>query len=91
MEALSAYLREPGRHPARLAEGRRLGALLGREVAEWGLTPAQSTEVFLHFKQMITDLITSAPESDAGQVRSMQDADAFLGEVLQAVLEAYGA
>jgi len=79
---------EAGR-PQRLAEGRRLGAGLGREVARWGLTPAQSTEVFVHFKMMVTDLLAAPPLGASGQIRSMRDADAFLGEVLQAMMEAY--
>ena len=89
MEALTGYLEHEAGRPQRLAEGRRLGAGLGREVARWGLTPAQSTEVFVHFKMMVTDLLAAPPLGASGQIRSMRDADAFLGEVLQAMMEAY--
>jgi excisionase family DNA binding protein len=90
MQALAAYLEQEARRPQHVAEGRRLGAGLGREVARWGLTPAQSTEVFVHFKMMVTDALAAPPLGEAGQIRSMRDADAFLGEVLQAMMEAYG-
>jgi excisionase family DNA binding protein len=89
MRVLAAYLEE---HPARmrhLDDGRRVGADLGREVARWGLTPAQSTDVFLHYKRMVTDLLAAPPFGSSGQVRSVRDADVFLGEVLQAMMEAY--
>lgn len=89
MQALTAYLDDGAGRPRHLAEGRRLGASLGREVAEWGLTPSQSTEVFVHFKMMVTDALASPPLGALGQVRSMRDADAFLGEVLQAMMEAF--
>ncbi len=89
MHALTAFLEHETDRPERLAEGRRIGAGLGREVARWGLTPAQSTEVFVHFKMMVTDLLAAPPLGASGQIRSMRDADAFLGEVLQAMMEAY--
>ncbi len=88
MHALSGYLEHDTERPRRLAEGRRIGAGLGHEVARWGLTPAQSAEVFMHFKMMVTDLLAAPPVGATGQVRSMRDADAFLGDVLQAMLEA---
>jgi excisionase family DNA binding protein len=88
MQTLSAYLEHETERPRRLAEGRRIGAGLGHEVARWGLTPAQSTEVFTHFKMMVTDLLAAPPTGTVGQVRSMRDADAFFGEVLQAMMEA---
>ncbi len=89
MDALAAYLARDVERPRRLAEGRGIGAGLGREVARWGLTPAQSTEVFMHFKMMVTDLLAAPPIGASGQVRSMRDADVFLGEVLQAMMESY--
>jgi hypothetical protein len=89
MQALTAYLEEGGDRPRRAADGRSLGAGLGGEVARWGLTPAQSTEVFMHFKMMVTDALAAPPLGTSGQVRSMRDAEAFLGEVLQAMMEAY--
>lgn len=82
VETLNAYLTDERERAPRLAEGRARGGALGREVAAWGLTPAQSTEVFLHFKQMVTDTLTARPGA-------MRDADLFLGEVLQAMLEAF--
>jgi len=90
MESLTAYLEgDVGARATRLADGRRIGADLGREVARWGLTPAQSTEVFLHFKRGVTDMLAGVHSGGAGQVRSMRDADAFLGDALQAMMEAY--
>jgi excisionase family DNA binding protein len=89
MQTLTAYLEESGDRQRRTAEGRSLGAGLGREVARWGLTPGQSTEVFVHFKMMVTDALATPPLGTSGQVRSMRDADVFLGEVLQAMMEGY--
>jgi len=90
MESLTAYLEgDVGARALRLADGRRIGADLGREVARWGLTPAQSTEVFLHFKRGVTDMLAGARSGGAGQIRSMRDADAFLGDALQAMMEGY--
>jgi len=74
--------------PPHLAEARRIGTALGREVAGLGLTPAQTTEVFLHFKSHVTEMLTTPPRSGFGQIRSLRDTDAFLGEVLQAMMEA---
>jgi excisionase family DNA binding protein len=91
MQTLTAYLDAGPDRPRHLTEGRRLGAGLGSEVAGWGLTPAQSTEVFVHFKMMVTDALASPPLGALGQVRSMRDADAFLGEVLKAMMEAFTA
>lgn len=89
METLIAYLEHEADRPQRLADGRRIGADLGREVAGWGLSPAQSTEVFVHFKRMVTDLLAAPPLGASGQIQVMRDADAFLGEVLQAMMAAY--
>ena len=71
-----------------LEEARRIGATLGHEVAALGLTPAQTTEVFLHFKSHVTEMLTTPPRGGVGQIRSLRDTDAFLGEVLQAMMEA---
>ncbi len=89
METLSTYLADAAARTRCLAQGRSLGAALGIEVAGWGLTPAQSTEVFLHFKMMVTEALAAPPHGTFGQVRSMRDADVFLGEVLQAMIEAH--
>lgn len=89
MQALAGFLEEHQARLRHLEDGRRVGADLGREVARWGLTPAQSTDVFLHYKRMVTDLLAAPPFGASGQIQSVRDADVFLGEVLQAMLEAY--
>jgi excisionase family DNA binding protein len=88
MQTLSTYLEKGAPRSLHLSAGRRLGATLGHEVARWGLTPAQSTEIFLYFKKLVTDALAAPPRGDAAQVRSMREADVFLGEVLQAMMEA---
>ncbi|HYM68873.1 MAG TPA: helix-turn-helix domain-containing protein [bacterium] len=90
MEALAAYLDgddTPRTHD--LEAARRIGADLGREVARWGLTPAQSTEAFLHFKRGVFDMLTAARGAPSGRIRSLRNADAFLGDALQAMIEAF--
>jgi excisionase family DNA binding protein len=89
MRVLAAYT--AGRPDRRqdLERARLVGTALGREVAGWGLTPAESTEAFLHFKRHVTEALASPPVDALGQVRMMRDADAVLGEFLQAVMEAY--
>jgi len=89
MQTLVSHLTDETAGPGRLDRARQLGATLGREVAGWGLTPSQSTEVFLHFKRHVTDALAAPPLGAAGQVRSMRDADTFLGEVLQAMITSY--
>lgn len=91
MRIVTAYLGGAPAHPHHLASARQIGAALGREVAGWGLTPAQSTEVFLHFKLHVTEALTAPRQGGEGErLRSMRDADAFLAEVLQAMMGAYG-
>jgi excisionase family DNA binding protein len=89
MQILASYMADEPARPHHLAGARRVGAVMGREVAGWGLTPAQSTEVFLHFKRHVTEALAAPPQGALGQIRSLRDADAFLGEVLQTMLEAY--
>ncbi len=89
MQIVGGFMAGQSARPRHLAAARRVGAALGREVAEWGLTPAQSTEVFLYFKMHVTETLAAPRESSAGQLRSIRDADAFLGGVLQAMMEAY--
>jgi excisionase family DNA binding protein len=92
MRIVTSYMGGEPAHPRHLAAARRVGAALGQEVAGWGLTPAQSIEVFLYFKLHVTEALAAPHEGGAaGQLRSMRDADAFLGGVLQAMMEAYGA
>ena len=74
--------------PPHLDDARRIGTALGREVAGLGLTPAQTTEVFLHFKSHVTEMLATPPRGGFGQIRSLRETDAFLGEVLQAMMEA---
>jgi excisionase family DNA binding protein len=78
-----------GAEPGRAAAARRLGAALGREVAAWGLTPAQSTEVFLHFKRQVTDAVVDSAAAASERLRSVRDLDGLLAGVLQAMMEAY--
>lgn len=89
MQSLAAYLEEHPARPRHLEDGRRVGADLGREVARWGLTPAQSTDIFLYYKRMVTDLLAAPPFGASGQIQVVRDADLFLGEVLQAMMEGY--
>ena len=89
MQILAAYTAGQPACPQDLEKARHVGAVLGREVAGCGLTPADSTEVFLHFKRHATEALVVPPRDAPGQVRIMRDADALLGEVLQAVMEAY--
>ena len=91
MQTLASFTGGEPAQPHHLAAARVVGAALGREVAGWGLTPAQSTEVFLHFKMHVTEMLAAPPRGGDAQVRSLRAADAFLGEVLQAMMEAYGA
>jgi len=92
MRIVTSYMGGEPAHPGHPIAARRVGAALGHEVAGWGLTPAQSIEVFLYFKLHVTDALSAPHEGGAaGQLRSMRDADAFLGGVLQAMMEAYGA
>jgi excisionase family DNA binding protein len=91
MRILAAFTDGEPARPPHLAEGRRVGAALGGEVAGWGLSPAQSTEVFLHFKMHVTEMLSAPAQRGEDQIRSLRDADVFLGEVLQAMMEAYEA
>jgi DNA-binding transcriptional MerR regulator len=87
MEALEAYVDGGQAHD--LGSARRIGGDLGREVARWGLTPAQSTEIFLHFKRGVFDMLAGVRRTSSGQVRSLRSADDFLGEALHAMIEAF--
>jgi excisionase family DNA binding protein len=89
VQLLAAYTAGQRAQPQDLAKARHVGELLGREVAGCGLTPADSAEVFLHFKRHVTEALAVPPRDAPRQVRIMREADAFLGEVLQAVMEAY--
>jgi excisionase family DNA binding protein len=72
-----------------ITDARSVGTELGREVARWGLTPAQSTEVFLHFKSAVMDVLAVPSTGAPDQIRLLRNADAFLGEVFQAMMNGY--
>ncbi len=88
MQIVASYIEGRPARPRHLAAARRVGSALGREVAAWGITPAQSTEVFLHFKMRVTETLAASHEGGRGRVQSMRDTDAFLAGVLQAMMEA---
>jgi excisionase family DNA binding protein len=90
MQVVGAFLAGRRARPSHLAAARRAGASLGREVAGWGLTPGQSTEVFVYFKRHVTDALASMRAGEVVRVQCLRDADAFLGDVLQVMMEAYG-
>lgn len=91
MQVVATYLAGRPARARHLAAARRIGAALGREVAEWGITPAQSTEVFLRFKMHVTEALADSRGHgrEGERVRSMRDADAFLAATLQAMMETY--
>ena len=89
VQILAAYTSGQPAQAQDLTKARHVGEVLGREVAGCGLTPADSAEVFLHFKRHVTEALAVPPRDAPLQVRTMREADAFLGEVLQAVMEAY--
>jgi excisionase family DNA binding protein len=89
MQIVLSYIEGRPAQPRHLAAARRVGSALGREVAEWGITPAQSTEVFLHFKMRVTEAFAASHEGGRGRVQSMRDADALFASVLQGMMEAY--
>jgi len=91
MQVVASYSAGRPARPRHLAAARRVGAALGRTVAAWGITPAQATDVFLHFKMHVTEALAASGESGSHRVQSMRDADAFLGSALQSMMEAYEA
>jgi excisionase family DNA binding protein len=90
MQVVGAYLAGRRARPSHFTAARRAGASLGREIAAWGLTPGQSAEVFVYFKRHVTNTLASMRAGEAARVQCLRDADAFLGDVLQAMMEAYG-
>src|SRR5207253_3464379 len=86
---------DPGLHPRRgacraAASGRRETDRHGPRARGRGVGayPPQTTEVFLHFKSHVTEMLATPPRGGFGQIRSLRETDAFLGEVLQAMMEA---
>lgn len=91
MRIVASYNAGRPARPRHLAAAHRVGAALGRAVAGWGITPAQSTEVFLYFKMHVTEALAQSRKGGSDRVQSMRDADAFFGSVLQSMMEAYDA
>jgi excisionase family DNA binding protein len=91
MQIVASYIEGRPARPHHLETAQRVGSALGREVAAWGMTPPQTTEVFLHFKMRVTEALAASHEGGRGRVQSMRDADAFLARVLQAMMETYEA
>jgi excisionase family DNA binding protein len=91
MRIVASYSAGRPARPRHLAAARRVGAALGRTVAAWGITPAQSTEVFLYFKMHVTEALAQSRQGGGDRVQSMRDADAFFASVLQSMMDAYGA
>jgi hypothetical protein len=91
MQIVASYIEGRPARRRHLEAARRVGSALGREVAAWGITPAQSTEVFLHFKMRVTEAVAASHEGARGRVQSMRDIDAFLAGVLQSMMDTYEA
>ena len=91
MRIVTSYNAGRPARPRHLAAARRVGAALGRTVAAWGISPAQSTEVFLYFKMHVTEALARSRKGGSDRVQSMRDADAFFASVLQSMMEAYDA
>jgi excisionase family DNA binding protein len=90
MDALGGYLPGGAQQKRHLADGERAGRELGRRVAKLRLSPADATEAFLFFKQIITGAVsTKLPLSPDGKVRSLRRLDAFLDRVLLQMMSAY--
>lgn len=90
MDALGGYLTGGPRRAGHLAQGERAARHLGERVAHLRLSPADATQAFLFFKQIITDAVsTKLPLSPDGKVRSLRRLDAFLNRVLLQMMSAY--
>lgn len=90
MDALAGYLRGGAQQSGYLAAGERAGRDLGMRVAALRLSPADATQAFLFFKQIITDAVSMRlPLSPDGKVRSLRRIEAFLNRVLLEMMSAY--
>lgn len=90
MDALAGYLAGGARQRGHLAAGERAGRELGTRVAALRLSPADATQAFLFFKQIITDAVSMRlPLSPDGKVRSLRRIEAFLNRVLLNMMSAY--
>jgi hypothetical protein len=90
MRIVTSYNAGRPARPRHLAAARRVGSALGRTVAAWGISPAQSTEVFLYFKLHVTEALAQSRKG-GDRVQCMRDADAFFASVLQSMMDAYDA
>jgi len=90
MAALVGYLAGGARRRAHRHAGERTARQLGQTLAARGLTPAQATGAFLHYRDVMTEAATTrlALPPDQ-QLRSLRQVDAFLNLVLQQVMEAF--
>jgi excisionase family DNA binding protein len=90
MDALAGYLRGGAQQSGHLAAGERAGRELGTRVAALRLSPADATQAFLFFKQIITDAVSMRlPLSPDGKVRSLRRIEVFLNRVLLQMMSAY--
>lgn len=90
MDALAGYLTGGVRQGVHLAAGEQAGRELGGRVAALRLSPADATQAFLFFKQIITDAVSMRlPLSPDGKVRSLRRIEAFLNRVLLEMMSAH--
>lgn len=90
MDALAGYLGGGVRQRGHLAAGERAGRELGTRVAALQVSPADATQAFLFFKDIITDAVSMRlPLSPDGKVRSLRRIEAFLNRVLLQMMSAY--
>jgi excisionase family DNA binding protein len=89
MNAMLGFL-SGGAHRRRyLHQGGRGGELLGQMMAASGLTPAQATQAFLHFRGLMTETVTARLALPLDQqIRSVRQMDTFLSHALLQMLDA---
>jgi len=90
MRALAGYLSGGVERRAHLKAAQHSGRVLGRVLAARGLSPMQATRAFLHFRDLITEAVTtklSIPPAD--QVRSLRQVNAFLNQVMVRMMEVF--
>lgn len=90
MDALGDYLAGGRQRSESLTRGEGAARELGARVTGLRLSPADATEAFLFFKQIITDAVsTKLPLSPDRKVRSLRRVDAFLDRVLLQMMSAF--
>ncbi|MGH2349459.1 MAG: MerR family transcriptional regulator [bacterium] len=90
MDALGGYLLGGAQQQRHLTDGERAGRELGARVTGLHLSPADATEAFLFFKQIIIDSVSiRLPLSPDRKVQSLRRLDAFLDRVLLQMMSAY--